>query len=28
VKASGIVAEAISRNGAQGVTVAPPAPAQ
>jgi polar amino acid transport system substrate-binding protein len=28
VKASGLVAEAISRNGAQGVTVAPPAPAQ
>ena len=28
VKASGMVAEAISRNGAQGVTVAPPAPAQ
>jgi len=28
VKASGLVAEAISRNGAQGVTVAPPAPAR
>src|SRR5215475_8479699 len=28
VKASGLVAEAISRNGAQGVSVAPPAPAQ
>ena len=28
VKASGIVAEAISRNGAQGVSVAPPAPAR
>jgi polar amino acid transport system substrate-binding protein len=28
VKASGLVAQAISRNGAQGVTVAPPAPAQ
>jgi polar amino acid transport system substrate-binding protein len=28
VKASGLMAEAISRNGAQGVTVAPPAPAQ
>jgi polar amino acid transport system substrate-binding protein len=28
VKASGLVAEAISRNGAQGVSVAPPAPAR
>ncbi len=28
VKASGLVAEAIARNGAQGVSVAPPAPAQ
>jgi len=28
VKASGLVAEAISRNGAQGVSVAPPAPPQ
>ena len=28
VKASGLVAEAISRNGAQGVTVAPPVPAR
>ena len=28
VKVSGLVAEAISRNGAQGVSVAPPAPAQ
>jgi len=26
VKASGLVAEAISRNGVQGVSVAPPAP--
>ena len=28
MKASGLVAEAISRNGAQGVSVAPPAPAR